>query len=214
MKAFLKKRGAEERTLRANIEKAEKRTDSMQNAWGVAAKKRMAANEKALQSADGKESAAKKKYAAKLNVLNKQYKSKVNVVLQKAIKGNKRAGKPFKDERDRTYEFSAFTKDLLRIKANAYSAKGMKRLENGDIAEARKEFFKALYIDTTSKTGLNGLKAIDKTAKKLYNKAYKLITDDVDSAKKILLSLKRDLDPFSEYYLKTLALIEEAKMQE
>jgi len=120
----------------------------------------------------------------------------------------------YKKERDRTFEFSSFTKDLLKVKADAYAAKGMERLKSDDIAEARKEFFQALYTDSASKTGLAGLKAIDKKAKELYNKAYKLVQEDPESAKRILINLKRDLDPFNEYYLRTLALIEEAKMVE
>ena len=100
----------------------------------------------------------------------------------------------------------------MKVKADAYAAKGMERLKNDDIAEARKEFFQALYVDSNSQTAKNGLKAIDKKAEELYNKAYKLIQEDPESAKRILVNLKRDLDPFNEYYLRTLALIEEAKM--
>lgn len=212
MKGLLGQRGNEEKRLRANIEKAEAQTDSMLAGFSAAAKKRLAANEKALANAEKKEVAAKKKYDAKLKALDKQYKSKVDSVLKRAISSNRRTGKEFKKERDRTFEYSSFTKKLLKVKADAYAAKGMKRLESDDIAEARKEFFQALYVDSNSPSAKKGLKAIDKKAKELYNKAYKLVQEDPESAKRILINLKRDLDPYSEYYLRTLALIEEAKM--
>ena len=212
MKGLLGQRGNEEKRLRANIEQAEKKTDSLQAASSAAAKKRLADNERDLANAEKKELAAKKKYEAKVQALDRQYKSKVDAVLKKAISGNRRTGQLYKKERDRTFEYSAFTKDLMGVKADAYAAKGMERLKSDDIAEARKEFFQALYIDSNSKTALDGLKAIDQKAEELYNKAYKLVQEDPASAKKILISLKRDLDPYSEYYLRTLALIEEAKM--
>jgi len=212
MKGLLGQRGNEEKRLRANIEQAEKKTDSMQSASSAAAKKRLADNDRNLANAEKKESAAKKKYDAKLKTLDKQYKSKVDAVLKKAISGNRRTGQLYKKERDRTFEYSAFTKDLMRVKADAYAAKGLERLKSDDIGEARKEFFQALYVDSNSKTAKKGLKAIQNKAKELYNKAYKLVREDPTSAKKILINLKRDLDPYSEYYLRTLALIEEAKM--
>ena len=212
MKGLLGQRGNEEKRLRANIEKAEKQTDAMQAAASAAAKKRLAVNERNLQNAEKKEVAAKKKYEAKLETLDRQYKSKVDAVLKKAIGSNRRTGKLYKRERDRSYEYSAFTKDLLKVKADAYAAKGMERLKSDDIAEARKEFYQALYVDSNSQSAKKGLKAIEEKGKELYNKAYKLIQEDPESAKRILINLKRDLDPFNEYYLRTLALIEEARM--
>ena len=212
MKGLLGQRGNEEKRLRANIEKAEKQTDAMQAAASAAAKKRLAINERNLQNAEKKEAVAKKKYEAKIQALDNQYKSKVDAVLKKAISSNRRTGSLFKKERDRTFEYSAFTKDLMKVKADAYAAKGMERLKNDDIAEARKEFYQALYVDSNSQSAKNGLKAIEEKGKELYEKAYKLIQEDPESAKRILINLKRDLDPFSEYYLRTLALIEEAKM--
>ena len=212
MKGLLGQRGNEEKRLRANIEQAEKATDSMQAASSAAAKKRLADNERDLANAEKKESAAKKKYEAKVQTLDRQYQSKVDAVLKDAVSSNRRTGQLYKKERDRTFEYSAFTKDLMKIKADAYAAKGMERLKSDDIAEARKEFFQALYVDSSSKAAMDGVKAIEDKAKELYNKAYKLVQDDPMSAKKILVNLKRDLDPYSEYYLRTLALIEEAKM--
>ncbi len=212
MKGLLGQRGNEEKRLRANIERAEKQTDALQAAASAAAKKRLAANERALQIAEKKEVAAKQKYEAKVKALDSQYQAKVDAVLKKAVSSNSRTGKPYKRERDRTYEYSSFTKELMKVKADAYATKGMERLKNDDIAEARKEFYQALYIDSNSQSALNGLKAIESKSKELYEKAYKLLKEDPDSAKRILINLKRDLDPFSEYYLRTLALIEEAKI--
>lgn len=212
MKGLLGQRGNEEKRLRANIEQAEKKTDSLQAAWSAAAKKRLADNERDIANAEKKEVAAKKRYEARVAALDKQYKSKIDAVLKNAISSNRRTGQLYKKERDRTFEYSAFTKDLMSVKADAYAAKGMERLKNDNIAEARKEFFQALYVDSSSKTALDGLKAIDEKAKELFDKAYRLVQEDSTSAKKILISLRRELDPYSEYYLRTLALIEEAKM--
>ena len=58
------------------------------------------------------------------------------------------------------------------------------------------------------------MKEIEKTAGAMYDKAYKMVTEDPDMAKKILIDLRRNLSPKSEYYLKTLALLEELKAGE
>jgi len=216
MRNLIAQRGKEENTLRANIQNAEKQTDTMQSGWANEAKKRLAAYDANLKNAEKKEVAAKAKYEAALKSIENQYKSKVDAIIQTASKkaSSGGAGAEFTVERDRNFEFSSYTKSINATKADALSARGMEKLKSDDIAGARKDFFEALYADTESKSALDGLKEIEKTAGAMYDKAYKMVTEDPDMAKKILIDLRRNLSPKSEYYLKTLALLEELKAGE
>jgi hypothetical protein len=53
-----------------------------------------------------------------------------------------------------------------------------------------------------------------KKAGELFDKAYKVMAEDPDMAKRILLGLRKSVYPTSEYYLKTLALLEELKVSD
>ena len=81
-----------------------------------------------------------------------------------------------------------------------------------DIADARKDFYEALYSNADSKSAQNGLKEIEKTAGEMYNKASEAARSGDDAAaKKLLRKLKRELAPTSEYYLRVLALLDDLK---
>lgn len=216
MKNLIAQRGKEEATLRANIQNAEKQTDSMQAGWAVEAKKRLAAYDVNLKNAEKREVAAKAKYEQSLKGIENQYKAKVDAIVQGASKKAAAGGSSelFKVERARNFEFSSFTKTVNSTIANAYTERGMKKLKSEDIAGARKDFFDALYADSDSKPALAGLNEIEKTAGSLYDRAYKVIIDDPDMAKKLLLDLRKNLSPTSEYYLKVLALLEELKVSD
>ncbi len=216
MKNLIAQRSKEENTLRANIQNAEKQTDTMQSGWANEAKKRLASYDTNLKNAEKREVAAKAKYEAALKNIENQYKSKVDTIIQTASKkaSSGGSGAEFTVERDRNFEFSSFTKSINSTKADALSARGMEKLRSDDIAGARKDFFEALYADAESRSALDGLKEIEKTAAAMYDKAYKMVTEDPDMAKKILIDLRKNLSPKSEYYLKTLALLEELKAGE
>lgn len=214
MRNLIAQRGKEESTLRANIENAEKQTDTMQAGWANEAKKRLSAYDANLKNAEKREIAAKSKYEQSQKSIENQYKSKVDAIIAAASKKAAAGGSVelFKVERNRNFEFSSFTKTINSTKADAYSARGMEKLRSEDIAGARKDFFDALYADPDSKSAVAGLAEIEKTAGTLYDRAYKVILDDPDMAKKILLDLRKNLSPVSEYYLKVLALLEELRV--
>lgn len=213
MKVFVSQRGKEETTLRSNIEAAEKQTDTMQSGWGTEAKKRLSTYEANLKNAEKREIAAKAKYDASKKSIDGQYKSKVDALIQKAS-GKTSAGEAFKVERDRNFEFSAYTKMINSIKAEAYIASAKEKLNGDDIAGARKDVFDAIYADSENPAGAEALKLIEKTAGALYERAYQAVSEDPETAKKILIKLRKELDPYSAYYLKVLALIEDLKLGE
>jgi hypothetical protein len=210
-KTFIAQRGKEEAKLRADLEAAEKKTDTMKDGFDKDAAKRKAAHEANLKAAEKREAAAKVKYEQSKNSIEKQYKAKVDdLIKSKSI--SFAGGSEFKEERDRTFEYSAYTKQLNAIKADALAAQGMEQLKDENIKEARKYFFDALYADANSKSAQNGLKEIEKTAGAMFDKAYADIqAGDTDSAKKILIKLRKELSPKSSYYLRVLALIEDTK---
>ena len=210
-KKMIAERGKDEARVRAELEAAEKRTDTMKDEWEKAAAKRKAAHEANLKAAEKREAAAKAKYEQSKNNIEKQYKAKVDALIkEKSI--SFAGGSEFKDERDRSYEYSAYTKQLNTIKADALSAQGMEILKDENIAEARKYFFDALYADMNSKSAQNGLKEIEKTAAVMFDRAYAdLQAGDVSAAKKVLIKLRKELSPKSAYYLRVLALIEDTK---
>jgi len=201
----------EEAKVRAELEAAEKKTDTMKDDWEKAAAKRKAAHEANLKAAEKREAAAKVKYEQSKNSIEKQYKAKVDdLIKSKSI--SFAGGSEFKEERDRTFEYSAYTKQLNAVKADALSAQGMEQLKDENIAEARKYFFDALYADANSKSAQNGLKEIEKTAGAMFDRAYSdLQAGDVSAAKKVLIKLRKELSPRSSYYLRVLALIEDTK---
>lgn len=214
MRNFIAERGKEEATLRANIQNAEKQTDTMQAGWSSEAKKRLTTYNANLSNAEKREAAAKTRYEAALKNIENQYKAKINAVIQAA---SKRAfpsgsGADFKDERESNFEFSSFTKAINGTKAEAYSARGMEKLQAEDIAGARKDFFEALYADVQSKPALDGVAALEKTAGAMYDKALQMINDDPDASKRILIDLRKNLCPKSGYYLQVLALLEELRV--
>ncbi len=197
--------------LRAELEAAEKKTDTMKDEWEKAAAKRKAAHEANLKAAEKREEAAKAKYEQSKNNIEKQYKAKVDALIKsKSI--SFAGGSEFKEERDRNFEYSAYTKQLNAVKADALAAQGMEILKDENIAEARKYFFDALYADANSKAAQNGLKEIEKTAAAMFDRAYAdLQAGDVSAAKKVLIKLRKELSPRSAYYLRVLALIEDTK---
>ncbi len=213
MKVLVGQRGKEETTLRANVEAAEKQTDTMQSGWGTEAKKRLSTYEANLKNAEKREVAAKAKYEALKKNIDGQYKSKVDALIQKAS-GKTSAGEAFKVERDRNFEFSAYTKMINSIKVEAYIASAKDKLNGDDIAGARKDIFDAIYSDSENPAGIEALKLIDKAAGSLYERAYQAVSEDPETAKKILIKLRKELDPYSPYYLKVLALIEDLKLGE
>lgn len=213
MKNLVGQRGKEETTLRANIEAAEKQTDTMQSGWATDAKKRLATYEANLKAAEKREVAAKAKYESSKKSIDNQYKSKVDALIQKAS-GKNIPGEAFKVERDRNFEFSAYTKMINAVKAEAYIASAKEKLAGDDITGARKDVFDAIYADSDSNAGTEALKEIEKAAGALYERAYQAVTEDPETAKKILIKLRKELDPYSPYYLKVLALIEDLKLGE
>ena len=210
-KKMIADRGKDEAKLRAELEAAEKKTDTMKDDWEKAAAKRKAAHEANLKAAEKREAAAKAKYEQSKNNIEKQYKAKVDALIkEKSI--SFAGGSEFKEERDRNFEYSAYTKQLDSIKADALSAQGMEQLKDENIAEARKYFYEALYADANSKSAQNGLKEIEKTAAAMYDRAYAdMQSGDVSAAKKVLIKLRKELSPKSAYYLRVLALIEDSK---
>jgi hypothetical protein len=210
-KTFIAQRGKEEAKLRADLEAAEKKTDTMKAGWEKDAAKRKAAYESNLKAAEKREAAAKTKYEQSKNSIEKQYKAKVDALIkEKSISFS--TGSEFKEERDRSYEFSAYTKQLNAVKADALAAQGMEKLRDEEIAEARKFFFDALYTDANSKSAQNGLAEIEKTAAAMFDRAYADVqAGDISSAKKVLIKLRKELSPKSAYYLRVLALIEDTK---
>ena len=210
-KTFVAQRGKEEAKLRANLEATENKVDSLQDIREKEAAKRRAVLEANLRAAEKREEAAKVKYEQAKNNIDNQYKAKVDALL-KAKSVSSSVGREFKEERDRTFEYSAYTKQINSIKAESLAAQGMEQLKDENIAEARKYFFEALYISSDSKPALNGLKEIEKTAGAMYDRAYAEIqAGNASSANKILRKLKKELSPKSAYYLRVLALIEDAK---
>ena len=204
-------RGKDEVRLRAELEAAEKKTDNLKDEQEKAAAKRKAAHEANLKAAEKREEAAKAKYEQAKNKIEKDYKAKVDALI-KAKSISFSGGSEFKEERDRNFEYSAYTKQLNTVKADALSAQGMEILKDENIAEARKYFFDALYADANSKSAQNGLKEIEKTAAAMFDRAYAdLQAGDVSAAKKILIKLRKELSPKSAYYLRVLALIEDTK---
>ena len=210
-KTFIAQRGQEEAKLRANLEAAENQADTIQGTREKEAAKRRAALEANLKAAEKREEAAKVKYEqAKTNIDN-QYKAKIDALL-KSKSLSAAGGSEFKEERDRTFEYSAYTKQINSMKADALATQGMDQLKDENIREARNLFFEALYIASDSKTALNGLKEMEKTAGAMYDRAYAEIqAGNTSSANKILRKLKKELSPKSAYYLRVLALIEDAK---
>ena len=210
-KTLIAQRGKEEARLRAELEAAEKKTDTMQEGWEKDAAKRKAAHEANLKAAEKREIAAKAKYEQSKNNLEKQYKAKIDALIkEKSI--TFAGGSEFKEERDRNYEYSAYTKQLNATKADALAAQGMEKLKDEEIAEARKMFFEALYTDANSKSAQNGLKEIEKTAGVMFDRAYASVQDgDTSAARKILVKLRKELSPKSSYYLRVLALIDDMK---
>jgi len=210
-KNFIAQRGKEEARLRAELEAAEKKTDTMKDGFEKEAAKRKAAHEANLKAAEKREAAAKAKYEQSKNAIEKQYKAKVDdLIKSKSI--SFAGGSEFKEERDRNYEYSAYTKQLNAVKADALAAQGMEKLKDEEIAEARKFFFEALYTDANSKSAQNGLKEIEKTAAAMFDRAYADVqAGEMSSAKKVLIKLRKELSPKSAYYLRVLALIEDTK---
>lgn len=210
-KTFIAQRGKEEAKLRADLEAAEKKTDTMKAGWDKDAAKRKASYEANLKAAEKREAAAKAKYEQSKNNIEKQYKAKVDALIkEKSITFS--GGSEFKEERDRNYEYSAYTKQMNSIKADALAAQGMEKLKDEEIAEARKFFYDALYADANSKSAQNGLNEIEKTAAAMFDRAYADVqAGDISSAKKVLIKLRKELSPKSSYYLRVLALIEDTK---
>lgn len=210
-KTFIAQRGKEEAKLRADLEAAEKKTDTMKDGWDKDAAKRKATYEANLKAAEKREAAAKTKYEQSKNSIEKQYKAKVDALIkEKSITFS--TGSEFKEERDRNYEYSAYTKQLNAVKADALSAQGMEKLKDEEIAEARKFFYDALYADANSKSAQNGLNEIEKTAAAMFDRAYADVQNgDISAAKKVLIKLRKELSPKSSYYLRVLALIEDTK---
>ena len=210
-KTFIAQRGKEEAKLRADLEAAEKKTDTMKAGWDKDAAKRKATFEANLKAAEKREAAAKTKYEQSKNSIEKQYKSKVDALIkEKSITFS--SGSEFKEERDRNYEYSAYTKQLNAVKADALAAQGMEKLKDEEIAEARKFFYDALYADADSKSAKNGLNEIEKTAAAMFDRAYADVqAGDTGAAKKVLIKLRKELSPKSAYYLRVLALIEDTK---
>ena len=210
-KKMIAERGKEEARLRAELEAAEKKTDTMKEGWEKDAAKRKAAYEANLKAAEKREAAAKAKYEQSKNSIEKQYKAKIDALIkEKSISFS--VGSEFKEERDRNFEYSAYTKQLNTIKADALSAQGMEQLKDENIAEARKYFYDALYADMNSKSAQNGLQEIEKTAAAMFDRAYADVQNgDISAAKKVLIKLRKELTPKSAYYLRVLALIEDTK---
>ncbi len=210
-KTFIAQRGKEEAKLRADLEAAEKKTDTMKDEWDKDAAKRKAKYEADLKAAEKRESAARAKYEQSKNNIEKQYKAKVDALIkEKSI--TFASGSEFKEERDRNYEYSAYTKQMNSIKADALAAQGMEKLKDEEIAEARKFFYDALYADANSKSAQTGLKEIEKTAAAMFDRAYADVqAGEMSSAKKVLIKLRKELSPKSAYYLRVLALIEDTK---
>jgi len=210
-KTFIAQRGQEEAKLRAELAAAENQADTIQDTRDKDAAKRKAALEANLRAAEKREDAAKVKYEQAKNNIDRQYKDKIDALLKaKSVSGF--SNKEYKEERDRTFEYSAYTKQIDSIKAEALAAQGMEQLKDENIAEARKLFFEALYVSAESKAALNGLKEMEKTAGEMYDKAYAEVqAGNASSANKILRKLRKELSPQSAYYLRVLALIDDAK---
>lgn len=210
-KTFIAQRGQEEAKLRAELEAAEKQADTVQGTRDKEAAKRKAALDANLRAAEKREEAAKAKYEQSKNNIDKQYKDKIDALL-KARSVSSFSNSEFKEERDRTFEYSGYTKQINTMKAEALATQGMEQLRDENIAEARKLFFEALYISSDSKPALNGLKEMEKTAGAMYDRAYAEVqAGNASSANKILRKLRKELSPQSAYYLRVLALIEDAK---
>jgi hypothetical protein len=210
MRDLLAQRGKEEVALRSQIENAEKQTDVMYKRWENEAKQRRAQLEKDLAAAERRENAAKAKLESQKKNIENQYNSKVEAIIKAASRKVSGSDK-FTTERNRTYEFSAQTKKIYNLVADALSTIGNEKLEKGYVAGARRDFYEAIYFEKDNKSASDGLKAVNKKIEEMYDQADKLIKEDPQTARRMLLDLRKQIEPDNSYYLKTLALLEELR---
>ncbi|HNT27890.1 MAG TPA: hypothetical protein PKH10_06910 [bacterium] len=106
---------------------------------------------------------------------------------------------------------SKMTIDIEAMKADTLARQGLLYLQKEDLIASRRAFVNALYLDRESRTAIDGLKAIETTAKSMYWKAYGLRDTNKKDAQKILETLIKTLMPSSEYFIKAKTALEEIK---
>lgn len=211
MRELLVQRGKEEVALKNSIAAAEKQTDVMYNRWESEAKKRRAVLERDLAAAEKRENAARSRLESQKQSIEDQYNKKVEAIISKAAGRLDSSEDRFTTERDRTYEFSAQTRKINTLIANALSNMGNEKLKRGDIAGARKDFYEALYYESDNRNASEGIKAMEKLISETYRKADQAVSEDPRNARSMLLDLKKQLEPDDPYYLRVLALLEELR---
>ncbi len=211
MRDLLTQRGKEEVSLKNQIANAEKQTDVMFNRWEKEAKQRRVQLERDLAAAEKRENAARAKLEALKQNIENQYNTKVEGIIKSASRNLSAPDSRFTTERERTYEFSAQTRKIYSLMANALSSIGNEKLERGDISGARKDFYEAMYYEDNNKFAAAGLNALNRKIEEIYNEADKLINDDPQAARRMLLDLRKQIEPDNIFYLKTLALLEELR---
>lgn len=106
---------------------------------------------------------------------------------------------------------SKMTGDIEAMKADTLARQGLLYLQKEDLIASRRAFVNALYLDRENRTAIDGLKAIETSAKSMYWKAYGLRDTNKKDAQKILETLIKTLMPSSEYFIKAKTALEEIK---
>ncbi len=209
MKSLVAERENESKKLKSMIEQNEKKADGFGAQADKNARARQAQLDKELKKAEANESAAKAEYGRKKAMLDKDYKAKFDGILKSEIaKVKEKFTKEFKEERKRETEYLPTTNQIYDMMADSLAKNGLKKLKDEDLSGARKDFYQALKVYSENKLAKKGLAEMDKTAEVIFNKAYKLLTEDKDQAKELLKKLVRNLPPKSEFFVRAKALLE------
>ena len=161
-------------------------------------------NLKQLAADDKKEAVEKKKEA------EQNYQEKTKEIDEKELEQIRAKFKDdYKVKNSREIVDVKGSEDIYKLKAEAFAKSGLAKLNEKDLIGARRAFAEALRIDRNNQIALNGMNAINETAKSMYWEAYGKRESDKAKAKEIFTLLVKTLMPSNEFFLKAKTALEE-----
>ena len=161
---------------------------------------------KSLDKEDRKKSAQRKRKAEKdYRVATKKINAKMLVQVKRKYK------KTTKIVSKRAIEPAKMTTKAYALKANIQAKSGLKKLQHKKLLDAMEAFKSALYLDRNNKTALNGIKAVESTAKTLFWEAYGIRDSNKPKAIAIFKKLTKTLTPSNEIFVRAITELESLK---
>ncbi|MCK5809428.1 hypothetical protein KAH37_10620 [bacterium] len=168
--------------------------------------KNLKKEKKIADKADRKESAKRKKAS------EKQYQATIKQINKKMLaQVQKKYKNTTKIVSKRDIEPAALTTKANSLKANIQAKLGLTKLQKKKLLAAMEAFKAALYLDRDNATALNGIKAVESTAKTLFWEAYGMRDSNKPKAVSIFKLLIKTLTPSNEMFVRSITELESLK---